>query len=391
MVKDTRKTGRNPSTRHAKKALFVATVDSHILAFHLPYLKMLQEMGYETHVATNGHEVIPYCNHRHTICMERSPFRVNNLRAIKQMRGLLAKEHFDIIHCHTPMGGVVTRLAAKQTREQGTRVIYTAHGFHFYDGAPLVNWLLFYPVEKYLAKYTDTLITINQEDYNRAKQKFSSRCHDIQYVPGVGLDTSKFDFKMTEKEKLQLRESLGLKKDDFVIIYPAELSKRKRQIWLINTLNDFLKQHPDVHLLLPGKDSLHGACQALCAKLQLDGQVHCIGFRDDIPKLLKISNMAVSSAKQEGLPVNIMEAMYVGLPIVASDCRGVKDLLKNTTNSYLVDILDGDGFERCVTKIYELRGGYPDKTSENKTITQKYALLEVEKIMHDIYSNGEEH
>jgi len=239
-----------------KKALFVATVDIHIKSFHLPYLKLLKEMGYEVHVATNGDEQFPNCVKKYQICVERSPFKLRNIKAIKQLKKIINKEKYDMIHCHTPMGAVVTRIAAKQARKKyKTRVIYTAHGFHFYKGAPIKNWLIFYPIEKILATHTDDLITINKEDYNLAKSKFKTKVH---YVPGVGIDESKFDFEMTPKEIQELRKSLGLKKDDFVIIYPAELSFRKNQEWLIKTLEKLIKKNKEIHLLLPGKDSLNG-------------------------------------------------------------------------------------------------------------------------------------
>ena len=132
-----------------KKALYVATVDIHIRSFHLPYLKLLHDKGYEVHVATNGDEIFPFCDVKHQICIERSPFKISNIKAIKQLKRIIEKEKFDIVHCHTPMGAVVARLAAKKARKKyGTKVIYTAHGFHFYKGAPKLNWLLFYPIEK---------------------------------------------------------------------------------------------------------------------------------------------------------------------------------------------------------------------------------------------------
>ena len=321
-----------------KKILYVATVDVHIRTFHLPYLKMMHNKGWEVHVATNGKEKFPYCDKKHTICMERSPYKLNNLKAIKQMKQLLEKEHFDIIHCHTPMGSVVTRIAAKKARKNGTRVIYTAHGFHFYTGAPLLNWLLFYPVEKYLAKYTDTLITINQEDYNRAKKKFSKRCHDIQYVPGVGVDPKKFDFKMTKKEKHELRASLGLKDDDFVMIFPAELNKNKNQILLIEATKQLVKDgHVNIKLLLPGKDSINGKYQKTVKERGLENNIKFLGFRNDIPKLLKISDVAVSSSKREGLPVNIIEALYCKLPVIANNCRGVEELIKSDASCIMIN------------------------------------------------------
>lgn len=366
-----------------KKVLFSATVDSHILHFHLPYLKMFKEKGYEVHVATNTDDTIPFCDVKHKVSFERSPFKINNLKAIKQMKKILLDNNFDIVHTHTPMGSVVTRLAYKKVRNKvNTRMIYTAHGFHFYKGAPLLNWVLFYPVEKYLSKYTDTLITINKEDYCLAKKKFK-KCKNVEYVPGVGIDEEKFNFTMTKKEKLELRKSLGLKESDFVMIYPAEISKRKRHIWLINALESLLNKNRNMHLLLPGSDSLNGEAHRLVVKLKLTKQIHFLGYRTDIPKLLKISDLAISSAKQEGLPVNIMEAMYVGLPIVASDCRGNRDLVKDGINGSLVDINDSINFSRNVKNICL---SDVSKYSENsKEIIKEYLLDKIIIIMKSIY------
>ena len=361
------------------KVLFTATVDSHILQFHLPFLKLFKEKGYEVHVATNGDEKIPFCDVKHKVSFERSPFKINNLNAIKQLKKICDKEKFDIIHTHTPMGSVVTRIAALKSRKKfKTRVIYTAHGLHFFKGAPLKNWLIFYPVEKFLSRFTDTLILINQEDYDLCKRKFK-KCRDIQYVPGVGIDEEKFNFEMTKKEKNDLRESLGLTEKDFVMIYPAELSKRKRQIWLINSIEKLLKEHKDIHLLLPGKDSLNGYCQKLVKELGLEDQIHFLGYRKDIPKLLKISNVSVSAANQEGLPVNIMEAMYVGLPIVASNCRGNRDLVKDGENGYLISLENVKRYSECIREIYNNKDIGDKFSKESKNKINMYLL---EKILN---------
>ena len=370
-----------------KKVLFSATVDSHILHFHVPYLKLFKEKGYEVHVATNGNEKIPYCDKKHIISFERSPYKLNNLKAIKQLKKIIDEENFEIIHTHTPMGSVVTRLASIKARKKGTRVIYTAHGFHFYKGAPKLNWLLFYPVEKILSRYTDCLITINKEDYELAKNKFK-KCKQIEYVPGVGIDEEKFNFKMTQKEKNDLRKSLGLKKDDFVLIYPAELSERKRQEWLINSLNNLMNKHNNIHLLLPGKDSLNGKLEKLIENLKLENQVHLLGYRKDISKLLYISDIAVSSARQEGLPVNIMEAMYVGLPIVASNCRGNRDLVKNSKNGYLINLEDNKNFSKKVEKLYKDKKQYKGFKKYNENEIKQYKLENIVMIMEKIYFNN---
>lgn len=294
-----------------RKVLFTATVDSHILQFHIPYLKMFKEKGYEVHVATNGRADIPCCDVKHIVSFERNPFKINNLKAIKQLKKIVDEEKFDIIHCHTPMGSAVTRLASKKARKNGTRVLYTAHGFHFYKGAPLKNWIIYYPVEKYLSKFTDCLITINQEDYELAKRRFSKRCKDIEYVPGVGIDENKFDFEMTEEEKQKLRESLGIKNDDFVMIYPARLDKNKNQGLLIDAVKKLSREFPNIQLLLPGNDELNGYYQNMAKERDVESKIHFLGYRKDIQRLIKISNLAVSSSLREGLPVNIMEAMCV--------------------------------------------------------------------------------
>jgi len=360
-----------------KKVLFSATVDSHILHFHLPYLEYFKNNGYEVHVATDTDCDIPFCDKKHKISFERSPFKINNLRAILQLKKIIDKEKFDIIHCHTPMGSVVTRLAAMQARKKGTNVIYTAHGFHFYKGAPLLNWFLFYSVEKYLSKYTDTLITINEEDYNLAKSKFKKT--NVEYVPGVGIEPKKFDIEITKQDKDKLREELNLSKNDFVMIYPAELSERKRQLWLIDTLKELLKENQDMHLLLPGKDSLKGECHKLVRELNLEKQIHLLGYRTDIKKILRISNVALSSAKQEGLPVNLMEAMYVGIPIVASDCRGNRDLVQNNKNGFIIDLEDKENFCKKIIDIKQKRVNFDSIKIENKFLL-KNVMEQMKKI-----------
>ena len=367
-----------------KKVLFSATVDAHILAFHIPFLKYFKEQGYEVHVATNGTEEIPYCDKKIIIPFERSPFKINNLKAIKELRKVIQKEHYDIIHTHTPMGSVVTRLAAKKARRNGTRVIYTAHGFHFFKGAPLLNWCLFYPVEKYLSKYTDTLILINQEDYQRAKKKFK-KCKDIKYVPGVGIDEEKFDFQMSEKEKLELRKSLGLKKDDFVLIYPAELNKNKNQILLIEAMEQLVKKYPNIKLLLPGKDSYHGYYQKIVAEKNLCDHIFFLGFRKDIPELLKISDLAVASSLREGLPVNIMEAMHVGLPVIATNCRGQRDLVEDGLSGYIISY-DSSFFVSKILELYQNREKYDEFSRNGLEKSQEYRLSDILRKMDAIYT-----
>lgn len=365
------------------KILYVATIDSHIKAFHMPYLKMLKENGYEVHVATNGDEQFPYCDVKHQICIERSPFKLKNIKAIKQLKKIIEEEKFDIIHCHTPMGSVVTRIAAKSVRKNGTRVIYTAHGFHFYKGAHILNWLLFYPVEWYLAKYTNTLITINKEDFERAKTKFGKRCKDIQYVPGVGIDIQKFDFEMSEDEKINLRESFGLKKEDFLLTCVARLDKNKNQGFLIKCMQQLIKEKNNIHLLLAGRDELNGKYQKMVKEMNLENNVHFLGNRNDVPQLLKISDVVVSASKREGLPVNVIEAMNIGIPVIALECRGMKDLVDEEINGFI--IYDKNQMIYKILELYKNRIDLNEIKNFNLNKLKLYDVSYIVKIMKKIY------
>lgn len=362
-------------TEKKKKVLFVATVDSHIELFHLPYLKMFHDKGWEVHVATETGKKIPYCDKKIKLPIKRSPFKlISNHRAIKKLREVAKKEKYDIVHCHTPVGGVVARLACKKLRREGLRMIYTAHGFHFYTGAPIHYWMMFYPVEWYLAKYTDTLITINDEDYQRAKKRFSKRCRDIQYVPGVGVDEKKFAKKLTTKEKSELRKSLGLKNDDKVLICVGRLDKNKNQGFLIEAMKGLVAKDSCYHLLLVGPDEIGGKYQRLAKKLGVLEHVHFLGFREDISELMQISDVAVSSSKREGLPVNLIETGMVGLPIVATDCRGNRDVCTRC-GGMVVD--SGSAF---LSKIEEL------SRKDKQWIDDCYHLSYVKRVMGKIYN-----
>lgn len=365
----------------AKKVLFVATVDSHIELFHLPYLKMFHDKGWEVHVATDTGKKIEYCDKKIKLPIKRSPFKlVSNYKAMRKLREVMKKEGYSIVHCHTPMGGVVARMAGRKLRRQGQRMIYTAHGFHFYKGAPVHYWLMFYPVEWYLAKYTDTLITINNEDYERAKRKFSRRCRDIQYVPGVGVDEKKFEKKLSTKEKHVLRESLGLEDDDKVLICVGRLDKNKNQGFLIRAMKALVAKDSAYQLLLVGPDELDGKYQKLVDKLGVMEHVKFLGFREDIPELLQISDIAVSASKREGLPVNLIEAAMVGLPIVALDCRGCRDVVWTKKTISIVAQQ-----ELFVNMILKQQNGEGDHLF-NENYSSRYALQSVRGNMFKLYS-----
>ncbi|MBJ8070110.1 MULTISPECIES: glycosyltransferase family 4 protein [Bacillus] len=319
----------------SKKVLFCATVDYHFKAFHLPYLKWFADQGWEVHVAANGNIHLPYVTQKYNIPIQRSPLSIQNLHAYKKLKSIIHQNKYNIIHCHTPMGGVIARLAARKARQQGTKVVYTAHGFHFCKGSPYMNWLLYYPIERILASHTDCLITINQEDYDLAvKHRFPVK--DIKLVHGVGIDVQRFT-SVTEIEKRELKLQCGYKSQDFLMFYAAEFNKNKNQSFLIRVLAQLKNEMPHAKLLLAGEGPLIEECKKIATQLGVTNMVHFLGYRNDIASLLQMCNLAVASSYREGLPVNIMEAMACGLPVVATDNRGHRELIINNKNGWIVD------------------------------------------------------
>lgn len=324
-----------------KKVLFVATVvKTHIMEFHIPYLKMFKEMGWETAVAArNDYEnpadcVIPYCDTYYNIPFERNPLKPGNLKAYKELKHIIDEGEYDIIHCHTPVGAMLTRLAAKQARKKGTKVFYTAHGFHFYKGAPAINWILYYPVEKWLSQYTDVLITINKEDYERAK---TFKAGKVCYVPGVGIDLKKFNAGYVNKE--QKRKEIGVSADDFVLLSVGELIPRKNHEVVIRALS-VLKQLDKlnhIEYVICGRGSYEADLRKLAEGLDVADHVHFLGYRNDISEICNCADLFVFMSHQEGLPVALMEAMACGLPAVCSNIRGNTDLIEDGVTGLLAN------------------------------------------------------
>ena len=366
-----------------KKILFVATVTKHINAFHIPYLKIFKENEYEVHVASNGEEQIKYCDKHYNFKFERFPIKMGNIKVYKQLKNIINENYYDIIHCHTPVGGVITRLAAKEARKKGTKVIYTAHGFHFYNGAPFLNWLICYPIEKFLSKYTDCIITMNKEDYERAKKKFK-KCKQIEFVHGVGLDTKRLDIKINFEEQKKLKKSLRIEDNCIVLTYIAELNKNKNQILLIKSLEQLIKTENKYILLLIGNGKLKEKYVKYVKQRKLEKYVKILGQRNDIAKILKITNVYVASSFREGLPVNILEAMYMKIPIVAMDNRGHRELIENNINGYIVEN-NSQQMKNRIEDIIKNKEKTETFVKKNKEEVEKYLLKNVKNEMEKIY------
>lgn len=316
-----------------KKVLFCATVDYHFKAFHLPYLEWFKKQGWEVHVAASGNIELPYTDCKFNIPIKRSPFSLNNYEAYKKLKQLMDDNEYDIIHCHTPMGGVLARLAARKTRASGTKVIYTAHGFHFCKGSPLLNWLLYYPIEKKLANDTDCLITINQEDYHLALNRFNAT--HVEHVKGVGIDSDLFS-PLGEEEKSIRKKSFGYQPNDFLLFYAAEFNQNKNQKYLLDALALVKDQLPHIKLLLAGEGVLLGSCKAHADRLGISHMVDFLGYRKDLKEIVPMCDIAVASSLREGLPVNIMEAMSCGLPVIAVENRGHRELVVDNLTGWLI-------------------------------------------------------
>jgi glycosyltransferase EpsD len=319
----------------SNKILLCATVDYHFKAFHLPFMKWLKEQGWEVHVAAAGQQTLAYVDKKIDIPIQRSPFKTENFQAYQQLKRIIRKEQYSIIHSHTPMGGVIARLAGRWARVNlNTKAIYTAHGFHFCKGAPMKNWLLYYPIERTLSFLTDTLITINSEDYKRAlTHRFS--CNEIAHIHGVGVDTSIFKpvGNLVKKKK---KVELGFGENDFLLVYAAEFNRNKNQQLLIRMMANLVKRAPHVKLLLAGPGDM-GGCKELATRLGVQHHISFMGLRDDIKDVLPVCDIAVGSSLREGLPVNIMEAMACGLPVIATKNRGHSELIASGENGWIIE------------------------------------------------------
>lgn len=371
-----------------KKVLFVATVvKTHIMEFHVPYLKMFKKMGWETEVAArNDFEnpadcVIPYCDVYYNIPFERNPVKLKNLMAYKELKKIIDSGKYDIIHCHTPVGGMLTRLAAKRMRKRGTKVFYTAHGFHFYKGAPAINWLLYYPVEKWLSRYTDVLITINKEDYERAKTFSAGK---VYYVPGVGIDLKKFH--VGSVDRVEKRQEIGVRSNDFVLLSVGELIPRKNHEVVIRALA-VLKQNSElnhVEYVICGRGAYESDLKKLAKELRVSDHVHFLGYRSDVSEICNCADLFVFMSYQEGLPVALMEAMACGLSAVCSNIRGNTDLIENNVTGLIANNTP-EGVAKAISAMQSDENLRASLASAALQKIRQFDLRDVESQMSKIY------
>lgn len=377
-----------------KRILILASVASMIAQFNMPNIELLQNMGYDVDVACNfekgntcSEESIENLKEelkRRKVRYYQIDFARNitdvlsNVKALQKTTCLMKKNKYMFVHCHSPIGGVAGRIGGYFTK---TKVIYTAHGFHFYKGAPLKNWLIYYPIEKYLSRYTDVLITINHEDYERAQKKFHS--HKVEYVPGVGIDINKFQIppNIHNESSPKLRLELGIPLNAIVLLSVGELNRNKNHKVVINAL-PHLK---NCWYVVCGKGPLMETYKKMASSLGVSNRVILTGYRTDITNFYQMADIFVFPSKREGLPFSLMEAMANNLPAIVSNIRGNRDLIHNKAGGFLLSPTSVKDFAKAIqtlsknSSLRQMMGAY------NADIVKKYSLEYVMNRIQEIY------
>lgn len=385
-----------------KKALLVTTVSGFVPQFEMSNVNILKEMGYEIHYATN-YNTPSYGNDnkrledigiiQHQIDFTRSPFKTQNIKVFNQLKFLMKTQHFDLIHCHTPMGGVMARLAARCTKT--TPIIYTAHGFHFFKGASIINWLFYYPIEKFLSRYTDQQICINEEDYRLAKKKFHAKY--VDYIPGVGININKINYDIDKKSK---KNELEIPQNKKVLLSSGELITRKNHETIIRSIAELKEKSVNsssiqFHYIICGQGSLDAHLRKLTIKLNVSDCVSFLGYREDMMDIFQLSDVFLFPSYQEGLPMALLEAMAYGIPVICSDIRGNRDLMAASASQSL-DYCNGgiiikkandvsaygEAINLLITDYTRMR----TMGEWNRNRAKEFSKEQVEKCMRKIYS-----
>lgn len=351
-----------------KKALFVANTDNFHKNFHLPYIKRLQDKGYEVELVSTGNVDFTGIAKRHDIVFGRTPLKMQNLKAFWQLRKLL-RSYYDIIYFSTPVVGAVGRVAL--IGKKRGRVIYSAHGYSFYKDNPDGNGKYIF-IEKNLCRLTDCTFTMNKEDYE-AVQELKFPCKEIYNVDGVGVDLSVFA-KVTPDEKIALRDKYEYDQNDFILIYPAEFTERKNQGLLLEAMSRLRQKHSNVKLLLLGRGIKEDDYKQYAKELGVDDIVHFLGYRNDVNQLLKLSDALFASSTNEGLPINMMEALATGLPVIATNTRGQNDLIQDGYNGFLFGLNEPEVASNRICSLIEDKSLYDVMSDHAVESSKKYDI-----------------
>lgn len=370
-----------------KKLLFISNISNSVGSFAVASIAAAKRCNFEFYYASNwdaatNEQMIQdekkYGIKLVHIDLDRSPYSTKNFKAYRQIIDFIKKEKIDYIHCNTPVGGLLGRLAGEKCNVK--KILYQAHGFHFYDGAPKKNWLIYYPIEKWLAKKTDIIITINNEDFERAKTFKLKNNGRVYYVPGVGMDLSQYNVLDTVREIK--RKELGLQEKDFALISMGDLIKRKNYAIAIEVVSKI--NNPKVHYFICGKGPEEVNLRELTKKFGVEKQVHFLGYRSDIKELLTAADAFLFTSRQEGLARSLMEAMASGLPCVVSKIRGNTELIDDNINGFLCTNVDE--YVASITKLIqspECAELFVQRSLDN---LNNFSIERVEECIVNIYS-----
>ncbi len=371
------------------KILFISNISYRITSFVSASISAAHDIDLDFYHASNWESAkdgqvqideVEYDIKINNVHISRNPFGFSNLKAYKELVELIKREKIDYIHCNTPTGGILGRLAGKKCKVK--RVIYQAHGFHFYKGAPKKNWMIYYPVEKLLARYTDALITINQEDYELAKNKLKLRNNgNVYFVHGVGINTAQY--KKDSASRMVKRSELGLKDSDVAVISMGDLIERKNYDVAIRAIAE--AKNPNLHYFICGKGPKSDNLKALAQNLGVTEQVHFLGYRTDIKELLNAVDVFLFTTKQEGLPRSMMEAMAFGLPCIASKIRGNTDMLEGTEGGFLCETMDVSAYAEKLNVLANDKSLCETMGKNNLVTIQKFSTETVTDEIRKIY------
>lgn len=366
-----------------KRIMMLATTDNMIWQFLLPHIKHLQENGntVECVCAKTGfwfdelkdkHNLVV-----HEINFSRNPIKPANIKAYKKLKQLQKERKFDLIYCQQPVGGLMGRLIGKKFK---IPVIYTAHGFHFFKGCSFRRKLIYKTVEKKLSKYTDILITINDEDFEAAKKM---KAKHVAKISGIGMEFNKYA-PLTET-KQEIRKTLNLNDNDFVIVTVAEFIKRKNYDTMLKTIKELKDRNVNVKFIICGRGQEEENIKATINELNLEDCVHLLGFRKDINRILTASDLFMLASFQEGLTLSVIEAMSYSLPCIVSTARGNKDLIIDGEGGFVVEPTNYMSFADKIQVMIN-NPNMTDKFGKfNKVQSEKYTIENVKKELEEIY------
>ena len=368
------------------KILYVTTISLTMNSFFKPHIEMLVRDGNQVDIACNYKNLAladlykELGCHFYQIDFSRAPLSKDNIKAFSQLKKVIKNGGYDIVHCHTPNASVITRLVCRTFRNKtGLKVFYTAHGFHFYKGAPLLNWMVYYPIEKICSRFTDKLITINTEDYQLAKRKFKAK--EVHYVPGVGLDLSRFE--SVQVDRLKKREEIGVPENCFLLLSVGELNKNKNHQVIIKALARL--DNFDIHYAIAGVGGKEEYLLNLANELGVSKQVHLLGYRKDVPELNCSADVFCFPSYREGLGLAALEAMACGLPVITSNVHGINDYNKNDQNGYKCNPNDVVGFADAIHCLFADKESARVMGMNNRDAVKKYKDSEILVAMRNVY------